>query len=37
LTRFVEISEDTFPLSHAKAAALLSAFIEHGFTDFFSV
>jgi hypothetical protein len=37
LSRFIEISEDRFPLSHAKAVALRAAFIEHGFTEFFSV
>lgn len=37
LARFVEISEDRFPLSHAKASALHAAFAEHGFTEFFSV
>ena len=37
LSRFVEISEDRFPLSHTKAAALHAAFVEHGFTEFFSV
>ena len=37
LSRFIEISEDRFPLSHAKAVALRAAFVEHGFTEFFSV
>jgi hypothetical protein len=37
LARFLEISEDRFPLSYAKARALQAAFVEHGFTEFFSV
>jgi MoxR-like ATPase len=36
LVRFNEIAEDRFPLSRAKAQAMLSAFTEHGFTEYFS-
>jgi len=35
LEGFLEIAADQFPLSHAKAETMRSAYIEHGFTSYF--
>ena len=35
LKQFIELAEDRFPLSRAKAHAMLVSFTEHGFTSYF--
>jgi hypothetical protein len=35
LKRLVDLAADTYPLTHAKAQAMLDGFAQHGFSSYF--